>query len=164
MVADAQVWSDKKIEELKKLWGKGLTTTEIGKKLNVSKNSVVGKVHRLGLKSRPSPIKVTKEEPKSKKSLPVEKKSAKVATVAPKPKNEIKIPEVKVKSKDKTKVADTSVDIIDLKPGMCKWPSGDPKTPNFHFCGKKSLEGKPYCAAHYAMAYTSSKSLKENKS
>jgi GcrA cell cycle regulator len=50
-------WTDEKIGRLKKLWSEGLTTGEIGKRLAVSKNAVVGKAHRLGLKGRPSPIK-----------------------------------------------------------------------------------------------------------
>jgi len=51
------MWNDEKINRLKKLWSEGLTTGEIGKRLSVSKNAVVGKAHRLGLKGRPSPIK-----------------------------------------------------------------------------------------------------------
>ena len=51
------MWNDEKISRLKKLWTEGLTTGEIGKRLGVSKNAVVGKAHRLGLKGRPSPIK-----------------------------------------------------------------------------------------------------------
>ncbi|MCF8483457.1 MAG: GcrA family cell cycle regulator [Rhodospirillum sp.] len=57
-------WNDEKVEQLKKLWAEGLTTGEIGKELGVSKNAVVGKAHRLGLKGRPSPIKRTKKEVK----------------------------------------------------------------------------------------------------
>ncbi len=50
-------WNDEKINRLKRLWQEGLTTGEIGKRLGVSKNAVVGKAHRLELKGRPSPIK-----------------------------------------------------------------------------------------------------------
>lgn len=50
-------WTDDKIKQLKKLWSKGKSTVEIAKELGISKNAVVGKVHRLELKNRPSPIK-----------------------------------------------------------------------------------------------------------
>ena len=50
-------WTDEKIKRLKKLWSEGLTTGTIGKRLGITKNAVVGKAHRLGLKSRVSPIK-----------------------------------------------------------------------------------------------------------
>jgi GcrA cell cycle regulator len=61
-------WNDDKITRLKKLWQEGLTTGEIGKRLGVSKNAVVGKAHRLGLKGRPSPIKrPTRATPEPKK-------------------------------------------------------------------------------------------------
>ena len=57
------MWNDEKIARLKKLWSEGLTTGEIGKRLGVSKNAVVGKAHRLGLKGRPSPIKRQPNKP-----------------------------------------------------------------------------------------------------
>ena len=50
-------WTEQMVEDLKKMWHEGLTTGEIGKRLGVSKNSIVGKVPRLQLSGRPSPIK-----------------------------------------------------------------------------------------------------------
>ena len=50
-------WTEAQIDQLKELWGEGLSTSEIGRKLGVTKNAVVGKAHRLGLPPRPSPIK-----------------------------------------------------------------------------------------------------------
>ncbi|KAF0139429.1 MAG: hypothetical protein FD153_945, partial [Rhodospirillaceae bacterium] len=58
------VWTEERIAELQRLWDGGLTTGEIGKRLSVSKNAVVGKAHRVGLTSRPSPIKRTRIEKK----------------------------------------------------------------------------------------------------
>ena len=54
-------WTAEKIKQLKKLWLKGKSTIEIGKELGISKNAVVGKVHRLELAARPSPIKRTEK-------------------------------------------------------------------------------------------------------
>ncbi len=51
------IWTEDKIKTLKKLWTSGASTAEIAKKLGISKNSVIGKVHRLELGARPSPIK-----------------------------------------------------------------------------------------------------------
>ncbi len=50
-------WTGNRIEALKRLWREGLSTAQIGREIGVSKNAVVGKVHRLKLPSRPSPIK-----------------------------------------------------------------------------------------------------------
>jgi hypothetical protein len=50
-------WTDEMVEGLRQMWDEGLTANEIAKRLGVSKNSIVGKVHRLCLKARPSPIK-----------------------------------------------------------------------------------------------------------
>lgn len=35
----------------------------------------------------------------------------------------------------------------------CMWPIGDPKTPDFHFCGEPAHPGRPYCSTHCAQAY-----------
>lgn len=120
------MWNDEKIAKLKKLWQEGLTTGEIGKRLGVSKNAVVGKAHRLGLKGRPSPIK--------------RPDSPAAATAAPAPKKE----PVKIFT------------LTDLSHSTCRWPIGDPKHEDFRFCGKQVYPGKPYCAEHCAVAYVGS--------
>jgi GcrA cell cycle regulator len=53
----SEEWTPKRVSALIALWNEGLTTSEIGNRLGVTKNAVVGKVHRLGLPKRGSPIK-----------------------------------------------------------------------------------------------------------
>ena len=173
-------WTDDMIEKLKKMWDEGLTTGEIGKRLNVSKNSIVGKVHRLGLSGRPSPIKKkdqASETPKPEKkpaTLKATKEKAKPAapvskTVTEKPKKEekpvakeevvAKVDDVDLKFipapiKEKTpSKAGQNVSLIELDNHTCRWPIGDPKDENFHFCGKKVRIGQTYCDEHSAIAY-----------
>jgi hypothetical protein len=50
-------WTEERVDQLTQLWIEGLSASEIGRRLEVSKNAVIGKAHRLGLPSRPSPIK-----------------------------------------------------------------------------------------------------------
>ena len=49
------VWNEERLGQLTKLWGQGLSITQIGLKLGVTRNAVVGKVHRMGLPIRQSP-------------------------------------------------------------------------------------------------------------
>lgn len=83
-------WTDERIDQLKELWEKGMTASQIADELGgVSRNAVIGKAHRLGLKSRPSPVKSTakpsqKAPGKSKaKAKPKEKRTTRKP--APKP-------------------------------------------------------------------------------
>ena len=100
------VWNPELIEQLTQQWDAGMSITQIGKNLGMTRNAVVGKAHRLGLTKRPSPI--LRSEPK-----------------APSYTGPVR-----------------------------KWPSGDPKSAAFGFCGKPVHEGRPYCTDHCAVAYT----------
>jgi GcrA cell cycle regulator len=74
-------WTDERIETLRTLWEKGLTASQIAEELGgVSRNAVIGKAHRLGLKSRPSPVKAN-DEPAPK--TPSQKQSLEPARAAP---------------------------------------------------------------------------------
>lgn len=182
-------WTDKMVEDLKQMWKDGLTTGEIGKRLGVSKNSIVGKVHRLGLSGRPSPIKKkgasspspakntsststtqshqhsTKAEAKAEAIVSnVEKESSEKKFAQP----EKPAPEKKLFVEEKKELKEnfnfkldyrheSSKDgltrLVDLDNHTCRWPIGDPKDENFHFCGKKVRIGQTYCEEHAALAY-----------
>lgn len=57
MNATDSIWTPYLISELTRLWAEGLSASKIGLRLKIGKNSVIGKVHRLGLPARPSPLK-----------------------------------------------------------------------------------------------------------
>jgi len=70
-------WTDERIEQLRSMWEKGLTASQIADELGgVSRNAVIGKAHRLGLKSRPSPVKATDKPAKPAKAPAAPKPAA----------------------------------------------------------------------------------------
>jgi len=151
------VWTTELIKELKRLWNKGLTTVEIGNQIGMSKNAVVGKAHRLGLEGRPSPIKRDKKKvnitfEKKGKGTVAEPSSKVHSSILPPdlPVETAPVVEKKVSLKKKKK----GVHLIDLKPNSCRWPEGDPKDPDFCFCGQECAPGKIYCEEHCAIAYS----------
>jgi GcrA cell cycle regulator len=89
-------WTDERIDQLKKLWEKGLTASQIAEELGgVSRNAVIGKAHRLDLKSRPSPVKSNNGEKKAapKKAVrPMPIASPKASTESPAPTRTNSIP------------------------------------------------------------------------
>jgi len=159
------VWTDEMVDELKKLWQKGMTTSEIAKLLGVSKNSVVGKVHRIGLSARPSPIKTKPDEAEEVAAPSVKKKCRKAVSPAEKTVEKeadssdlsADVKEECVPSENcavKTNTASSSITkLTDLDSHTCRWPIGDPKDENFHFCGNKVKTGQTYCDEHAAIAY-----------
>ena len=141
-------WTEERIETLTALWEEGLSASEIGKALGVSKNAVVGKAHRLKLAARPSPIKRDGESKRRRRNAALAR-----ARMAESVQTPTMVPEVE---------ADDSVmpiaPMLERKAAqesrnLCLWPIGDPSDKDFHFCGEPAAPGKPYCSKHCAVAY-----------
>ena len=155
-------WTDEMVEDLKRMWHEGLTTGEIGKRLGVSKNSIVGKVHRLNLSGRPSPIKKKEEDGISAQpQKPKEEKKAAKSAPAPEPEAKTAVKENTAAKQESRSFCPTAEErgksgktmLTDLDNHTCRWPLGDPKDENFHFCGKKVKIGQTYCEEHANIAY-----------
>ena len=140
-------WTDDRVSILKKLWGDGHTAAEIAKQLGgVTRNAVIGKAHRLKLSNRVSPIQQNKKPAnKNTQRKPVEKAKVTPAIVVE------KIARSPVKADVVSSGA--SYSLMDLKPRMCRWPSGDPREEDFGFCGDETISGIPYCEEHAKVAY-----------
>ena len=138
-------WTDQVVTRLRSLWAAGHSTAEIGRRLGVSKNAVVGKAHRLDLPARPSPIRrggsgKPRAAPRPRcprladlmplRSVPAESAQPKTARILPR--------------------IDAPVVLGKLP---CCWPIGQPRTPSFRFCERPNQAGKPYCPEHCRVAY-----------
>ena len=76
-------WTDERIEKLTKMWEGGATASQIADELGgVSRNAVIGKAHRLGLKARPSPVKANE---KDSAPAPAAPRAAKPGRIDPAP-------------------------------------------------------------------------------
>jgi len=173
-------WTDERVEKLKGLWADGLSASQIAKDLGgVTRNAVIGKVHRLGLPARTpgggakadtaaaaeKPAKPTKKA--AAKTTPTPKPAApKPAPVKAAPEPEPELPEVIEEDDGEEKLlSETGVDLLalerkakkinlmELTERVCKWPIGDPTSTEFHFCGQPSVAGKPYCEGHVSVAF-----------
>ena len=155
-------WTEDRVEILKKLWGDGRTAAEIAKELGgVTRNAVIGKAHRLKLSNRVSPIQSNSKKPAvvaSNNNLAAPKKAAvKAAPVAAAATSVAKPVEKAQPLKPVISEGDAKrkrYALTALKPGMCRWPIGDPRDENFGFCGCKiTTPGSSYCDEHAAVAY-----------
>jgi len=146
-------WNDDTIERLRALWAEGLSTAEIGRRMGVSKNAVVGKAHRLNLTARPSPIRRDGEKsPRRRQPKRVHGATLPALTAAMAPMPVIEAPRLAERSAPHVLRA-----IPAPRPGArltpCCWPIGEPGTRSFHFCDVDAIAGKPYCEEHASKAY-----------
>ncbi|PTW62146.1 GcrA cell cycle regulator [Breoghania corrubedonensis] len=155
-------WTTERVDLLKKLWSEGLSASQIATELGgVTRNAVIGKVHRLGLSGRAktatAPAKPRRTRPATSAparpaasaaprtigATALKAEPTPVAAVAtqPAPVAELVIPQ------------EQRATILQLNERTCKWPIGDPSTDDFYFCGRNSDPGVPYCAHHCRIAY-----------
>lgn len=155
------IWTNDRTEQLKGLWAAGLSCSEIATELNCfsychdgGRNAVISKIHRLKLpdpqtKRAPLEKRLRTKPPKSRRPPRRRNPWRNVITAIAIAANEPGLPE-----KLKGPVPDgTGIKLGELTDLTCRWPIGDPKTPEFEFCGARAVPDTPYCAGHCGLAY-----------
>ncbi len=150
-------WTDERVELLKKLWGEGLSASQIAGRLgSVTRNAVIGKVHRLGLSGRATTSRMKSHRPRPRMASKRMAKARFSATGNPAfralyqaEQQEPYMPAVEeiVIPLAERKTIQTLVEC------SCRWPIGDPQASDFHFCGKNKVPGLPYCEFHARRAF-----------
>jgi GcrA cell cycle regulator len=153
-------WTDDRVGALKKLWLEGQSASQIAKQLGggVTRNAVIGKVHRLGLSGRAAPSQPARTATSFRTTRP--RPAAPTATPAQAPQASAprRLEAVSSKPVPPTPPAAPIPDlpgtatVMTLGAHMCKWPIGDPSSREFSFCGRRASEGV-YCVEHARVAY-----------
>ena len=150
-------WNDERVETLKKLWSEGLSASQIASRIGgVTRNAVIGKVHRLGLSGRAPTSRTSTARPRPRMSSTRRSTKSRFTGIGPmtlrasfqpdaepfvSTYEELDIPLAERKS------------LLDLTESSCRWPIGDPQNPEFHFCNRGKLAGLPYCEFHARRAF-----------
>ncbi len=139
-------WTGELTEQLKQLWSAGKTGSEIAAELGgvFTRSGVMGKVRRLGLEFRNNgALDKTRAKPRRPKA----ERRFEAPSYARKP--------------EPIKIVDDAIPfaqrctLLQLTNETCRWPVGDPRSPDFFYCGSPTAdlaECRPYCAAHAARA------------
>ena len=169
-------WTDERVELLKKLWMEGLSASQIAAELGdgVTRNAVIGKVHRLKLSARAKPTNTTpRTRPAARPAAPRRPASPSTSSAGMSAKPRVSMARPQVMGATALAAApemeaelyvapaaaelfipeDKRLNLLQLNEHTCKWPIGDPLSKDFYFCGQHSLETGPYCEFHSRRAY-----------
>jgi GcrA cell cycle regulator len=157
-------WTDERVELLRQLWLDGKSASQISAQLGlgVTRNAVIGKVHRLGLSGRakssaPAAPRIRQRTapvhrpPSVSRHSSVSHRVHGNTALALNPDHLLDIQPMVYE--DVVVPISLRVTIVELKESMCRWPLGDPTSPEFRYCGSQSTGTGPYCAPHGKMAY-----------
>lgn len=146
-------WTEGRVDQLKQLWADGWSAKQIAAELgSVTRNAVIGKVHRLGLSGR-SKMRDLIKRLRARKRVPMRTvhvvshgtRFGVLESVDPGPLAEaaedLAIPLAQPKT------------LLELERGDCRWPVGDVGEPGFFFCGAPAAPERPYCKGHCRCAY-----------
>ncbi|MBE9604688.1 GcrA cell cycle regulator [Acetobacteraceae bacterium H6797] len=175
-------WTSEAIDVLRGLWAEGHSTAEIGRRMGVSKNAVVGKAHRLNLPARPSPIRRESEAPAATvaaaappqpapRMAPPPRPAAPAVAREPAPPRPTAPVAASPATPPRPPVA-APPPVAPRAPVLrtfpragarsCCWPIGEPGTSDFRFCTAEALTAKPYCAEHASVAYVRARDRRED--
>lgn len=160
----AERWTAAKTADLERFWLLGWSAAAIGREIGMTKSAVIGKVHRLGLPGRPSPIK-RKAPAKPKLDLSQARNGGGHARRAdasmPTDGDDGTAEEMPVARVGRWPGhAPTVLGITSFRGGgasrarTCQWIAGDPSADDACKCGKPTAPGSVYCPDHLARAFT----------
>jgi GcrA cell cycle regulator len=173
-------WSEELIARLRGLWDEGLSTAEIGRRLGMSKNAIIGKAHRLSLPGRPSPIRAERPPgvprrrtprrltgptlpPLAASAFPAATRRAEPGPIPPRRVgSEPPLAAPRETPKPRVAVYAPGFPRLGGRQLTCCWPIGEPGTPSFHFCEAPAVPGKPYCDEHAQIAYVRVRDRRED--
>ena len=154
---ELQTWTDERVEHLKKLWADGLSASQIAGELGgITRNAVIGKVHRLGLSGRakaPSSSVPRQRKPRAPSMFRAPRPMMRGNTAL------AHAPAYDYDAEPEPELIENIIPIgqrctlLELDQEKCHWPIGDPGQPDFFFCGGKTNAGTPYCGYHGRVAY-----------
>jgi GcrA cell cycle regulator len=157
--ATSMAWTDERVELLKKLWSEGLSASQIAGRLGgVTRNAVIGKVHRLGLSGRATTSRIKSHRPRPREATAAKRivRPARPAVAGNPTVRALYTPDTEPFSPAIEELVIPLSErrtIQTLTGSCCRWPIGDPQLAEFHFCGKDKVAGLPYCEHHARRAF-----------
>ena len=154
---ETRFWTTTRVEKLKSMWQEGKNAAQIAIALgHPSRSAILGKIHRMKMSVRYKFPRSTPGTAQPKKALP--QRPVFKYKAAPLPEKKImefapKIAPVSIETKELVIPQSERVTLEQLHVGMCHWPFGDPRSPDFRYCGAKSPVEQPYCPYHQQIAY-----------
>ncbi len=167
-------WDKERTDRLLELHLEGKTAGEIGAVLGVTRNAVIGKLHRLGMarkklaaaqKAEAPPVtEPPKEDPPAPEEqlAPEEENDDQEVVEDPVPEDHDSLEAHRQSARHAEEVS-PRISLMELSSKTCKWPVGDPATDDFWFCGLPSQPNKPYCSAHNNLACQPPASRRDRK-
>lgn len=145
-----ETWTPERVEQLQSFVVAGLSCSQIAVQIGVTRNAVIGKIHRLGL----SPVRPPGA---AARSCPPRARDPRAAS----PRRRLRLlwSDGAARAEAEAPVTVESAEpcsLLDLAQGKCRWPvsdTGNGRTADFVFCGNAAIDGLSYCAGHARMAY-----------
>ncbi len=160
-------WTDERVEQLRKLWAEGHSASQIAAQLgSVTRNAVIGKVHRLKLSSRGRSTAAPARQKKAAQPVTASRTTSRAATVTRSVTTSMGATALQAQfgtepvaryhmrpAENVVVPISRKLHLVELSERTCKWPNGDPLSEEFSFCGHDPADTGPYCRYHAKVAF-----------
>ena len=139
MSTETRTWTTERVDQLRRYVEAGFSCGQIAGEIGLSRNAVIGKIHRLRL-WRGAPPTVRLKTRTRRPAVLTQRRILEAAFA------QTTVAEQTIESAERCS-------LVDLAIGKCRWPLGDPGANDFCFCGNQAVGGLSYCAGHARLAY-----------
>ena len=146
MTVIERTWTDERLELLKLHFAAGLSCAQIANEIGVSRNAVIGKIHRLGYAR-------TKAAGAPKRAYAPRVRHGFLRPRLVGQRHLLRLLHRELQTPVEAIPSAQRCSLLDLGPGKCRWPISEPGAADFAFCGNVPAAGFPYCAGHARLAY-----------
>ena len=152
-------WTTERVDQLRRFITAGLTCSQIAAEIGVTRNAVIGKIHRLGLSARPPGAATFRPGPadagrgRRPASLPRPPRSPLAQLLRAVTAGQTVVPFPSATAMTAAVESVQRCSLLELAGSGCRWPLGDPGKADFGFCGNEAIAGISYCAGHARLAY-----------
>lgn len=162
------IWTDQQVDELRRLWDSGMSASQTAAAMNITRNAVIGKLHRLDGTAKSNIKEISPEEKLRKRDHKNERQRLRYHANSS-PKRALKMQTTEAAPPPPEFLGDIGIPFADLRPlsgsgpNQCRYIADEPAGPDYRACGNETVPGESWCGHCRAIVFPKTNKTQEQR-